>query len=903
MASTGIAAVDNLFLDPNAPPIGPGSAPEAVRAIQDLLRGHGEESMPRPHRLSHGQYGPLTKKAVARFRQKNGHSPGEVVDHATLNGLAAFTPQACASAAYLALKLNLNLTPTTRIVALITQMNDGRFATIRKLGSQKGLAVGILPWLQVTKDLHQLILDYQAADPVLLANIFGGDANVTLAFNHTNLTRGGLDDEGTNALAPKMQSDLWSNRFRTAGLMQRFHSAQVTTACARFHAIYLLLKVDLLRLNSERAVAFGIDVCLQLGHSQAKAIYLTVQGACPNEKTLMMRMSKEVVSILNTKFPARPDIAREAAERHQFLIERAPLAVTTFVPDQGPPAQPAQKKFNQFFQVPDPAKGLHARQPGTSAQPFLSMSRDGSAGMAVMEQIANDINLTGAVADDFIYMLNWWCDAEMPMPDSVTSSTIQLSQLLARKAQGGSGQQPVQIRAMYWAGASVENALGVELLGLLLAAPWQVWGAVALLELAIAHKSPNHSINKDMERKVNAFHVGHPGVDAFAMLDDRNDGQFIEGWVGIKPIIQTSTHHQKVLVIRAGNRLIAYLGGIEFNQDRVRDVSGGLGTSSGYGSPLCDMTVRLEGPGAWPVLQTFVDRWRLHPRNQPGAPDPLPSMPPLIGDAAFPIPPAIITPEPVTVQITHTYGAKHPFPEKVATAAIGRANGISNAKAYFYTEDQYFIGCDDLAKAIRAAMNSSPDVIGIIVLAAEASVTDLEPIGGLRLKFLRPLVEEFGKRLLIFERVILRDERIGEGDDDTYENGINVDGDKINRGESAYIHSKVLIVDDEVAYVGSVNSSNRSWSNDSEIDAILVDENANQNPAPNGWVQNFRSQLWNRHFGESLCTGTLQDVELWKGITREIVGHKMVRRYDLDQPMPSKMPDEHYFHLVYDPIG
>ena len=44
------------------------------------------------------------------------------------------------------------------------------------------------------------------------------------------------------------------------------------------------------------------------------------------------------------------------------------------------------------------------------------------------------------------------------------------------------------------------------------------------------------------------------------------------------------------------------------------------------------------------------------------------------------------------------------------------------------------------------------------------------------------------------------------------------------RGTPIYIHAKVVVIDDEVALVGSDNMNRRSWTHDSELSMAVFDE-------------------------------------------------------------------------------
>jgi phosphatidylserine/phosphatidylglycerophosphate/cardiolipin synthase-like enzyme len=287
------------------------------------------------------------------------------------------------------------------------------------------------------------------------------------------------------------------------------------------------------------------------------------------------------------------------------------------------------------------------------------------------------------------------------------------------------------------------------------------------------------------------------------------------------------SHHQKVVIVGrgpfsetgAGGQLIAYVGGIEANTDRVPPP-----VLSELGSPLFDISVRLQDAGAWLVLNTFVRRWSAHPSNF-GAP---------LRGAGLPVPTHV---GPLVVQVTHTYGRGFPFATAVQTASTALANGIKSARQFFYIEDQYFVGSPKMTAAITDALSAASKPIGIIVIAAENSVADLPDVAFRRRDFLRPLVTAFPDQLLVFERL----------------------GGGSTIGPTAYVHSKLLIVDDEAAFIGSANSNRRSWFHDSEIDAIIVDRNGSGGTAPGtrGWVRDFRCALWSQHL--NLATKDLGD--------------------------------------------
>ena len=129
--------------------------------------------------------------------------------------------------------------------------------------------------------------------------------------------------------------------------------------------------------------------------------------------------------------------------------------------------------------------------------------------------------------------------------------------------------------------------------------------------------------------------------------------------------------------------------------------------------------------------------------------------------------------------------------------------------------------------AITEVLACNPNLIGIIVIAAENSVADLPDIPFRRREFLAPIASAF-RGQLSFSSALVAGSTIGP---------------------TAYVHSKLLIVDDEAAFIGSVNSNRRSWFHDSEIVATIVDMNGPGGTAPGqrGVVRDFRCSLWAEH--------------------------------------------------------
>jgi phosphatidylserine/phosphatidylglycerophosphate/cardiolipin synthase-like enzyme len=84
--------------------------------------------------------------------------------------------------------------------------------------------------------------------------------------------------------------------------------------------------------------------------------------------------------------------------------------------------------------------------------------------------------------------------------------------------------------------------------------------------------------------------------------------------------------------------------------------------------------------------------------------------------------------------------------------------------------------------------------------------------------------------------------------------------------EQCYVHSKVMIVDDAVAIIGSANTNDRSLNGDgdTEIAAVIVDGDTKTSDLGNGsnvvtrkFARELRETLWKKFLGESILTDGL----------------------------------------------
>ncbi|MCM3921979.1 phospholipase D-like domain-containing protein [Frankia sp. AiPs1] len=422
---------------------------------------------------------------------------------------------------------------------------------------------------------------------------------------------------------------------------------------------------------------------------------------------------------------------------------------------------PGDVGLDRFRLPPDPTHHLGAATEGSDVRLLVG-------GDAFFASLADDLAQVGP--GGFVYLSSWNCQIDL----AAFPGGRSLRQALTEVTGNGKG---AEVAMQLWEGGSLLQAAGP------LARDPMTALALDALQKAFVKPNVNNPIAVGAVRAL---------PNSFAFVDG-NHAKF-------------GSHHQKIVVVHTGTELLAYIGGMEFTDDRLLPVS--------KGAPLFDVSVRIRGPGAQPVLNTFVERWTAHPD---GAAHPLKR-------AAAPVP--AVSRGPVRVQVGHTYSAGLPFPEAIRTASELAANAILSSRSYFFMEDQYFVGDPRLGAAIRSALTRGST--GIVVIAAEDSVEDLPDVAFRRRAFIDPIAAAFPGRFLVFEAV---------GDDGT------------STGPHAYVHAKMVLVDDEALVIGSMNSSRRSWTHDSEVMAALVDQNgpAGTGPGSPGFAKTVRMDLWSRH--------------------------------------------------------
>jgi phosphatidylserine/phosphatidylglycerophosphate/cardiolipin synthase-like enzyme len=244
-----------------------------------------------------------------------------------------------------------------------------------------------------------------------------------------------------------------------------------------------------------------------------------------------------------------------------------------------------------------------------------------------------------------------------------------------------------------------------------------------------------------------------------------------------------------------------------------------------------DTHLRVRGPAAGDLFLLFTERWFEHPEVKALTPAP----------TAIPQPlPSKDVLETRFVQVSRTYGngAAHPGidvdsqgnPKGYGFSPIGAReieamtlHAIQRAKTFIYLEDQYLVS-PTVSAALASAMSRLTFVLVLMcptknVNAELKQPVDVSQYRRRRQAFLEPILAAGPNKLFVFH---------GYG--------------------TTWMHSKLWIVDDKLALVGSPNVNNRGYTHDSEVMCSVFDPN----PAKKWFfAHEMRMHLWAKHLGGS----------------------------------------------------
>lgn len=294
--------------------------------------------------------------------------------------------------------------------------------------------------------------------------------------------------------------------------------------------------------------------------------------------------------------------------------------------------------------------------------------------------------------------------------------------------------------------------------------------------------------------------------------------------------------HQKFTVIRGpDNFWLSTFGSADFfttNWDTPEHLEENPDRPKGYG-PIHNLSLRVQGPAVHDVLLTYAERWNDESTRNRTSPEIDHNI-----DTDFVNQP--ISPKgPHSVQILRVYGIESKQGESYSWADKGEftvwasyINAIKKAQKYVYLEDQYFYpfgfkplfetstgtGRDsDIVYQLGEALKRGVDVIALAPGRNDA-IYKLYEIQQRRrgASYLREISETHPGA----GRFILAKLRVGKKD--------------------TIVHSKMMLVDDELALVGSTNVAQRSMCLCSESHMAVIDEK-------NQFARDLRLAIWSEH--------------------------------------------------------
>ncbi|KAF3625495.1 Phospholipase D alpha 1 [Capsicum annuum] len=389
----------------------------------------------------------------------------------------------------------------------------------------------------------------------------------------------------------------------------------------------------------------------------------------------------------------------------------------------------------------------------------------------------------------------------------------------------------------------------------------------------------------------------------------------------------------------------------DFHQPNFAEASISKG---GPREPWHDIHSRVEGPIAWDVLFNFEQRWR-----KQGGKDILVKLREL--DNVI-IPPSPVMypddPESWNVQLFRSIdgGAVFGFPdnpeESVRSGLVSGKNNIVDrsiqdayitairrAKNFIYIENQYFLGscydwdCDDVKVEDIGALHLIPKELALkIVSKIEAGerftvyiVVPMWPEGLPASASVQAILDWQKRTMEMMYKTIfqaIRDKGIDDhprnyltffciGNREVKKSGEYEPSEKpqsdtdYERAQEArrfmiYVHSKMMIVDDEYIIVGSANINQRSMdgARDSEIaiGAYQPHHLTKRQPA-RGQIHGFRMSLWYEHMG--MLDDTFQHPETEECVRK--VNEIADKYWDLyiSESLESDLPG----HLLRYPVG
>ncbi len=321
-----------------------------------------------------------------------------------------------------------------------------------------------------------------------------------------------------------------------------------------------------------------------------------------------------------------------------------------------------------------------------------------------------------------------------------------------------------------------------------------------------------------------------------------------------------SSHHQKFIIVQSPGSWWAYVGGIDIALDRwdMPSHKSHPARQREFLDAWHDVQCGIRGPAVTQVWENFRERWD-DPRPPARSPSPVPTAsPPRIG---APPPVGSLPPPPASagrqhIQVHRTLVCKNVYsfaPRGEQTCQLAYERAIVRAEHFIYIEEQYLWPCrvvDRLALAVR----SNAKLKVVIVLARDYDLP--APMDAIHYDMRRECLQKI--------------KGWSKGQVFAFHLEQNPGSQQV------YVHSKLMIVDDCYATIGSMNINKRSATTDSELGVAVVDEDT-LTGAMDGekvtvcrFAHELRVKLWAEHLRvpNHLLRDPIAALQYWPDCTR-----------------------------------
>lgn len=271
--------------------------------------------------------------------------------------------------------------------------------------------------------------------------------------------------------------------------------------------------------------------------------------------------------------------------------------------------------------------------------------------------------------------------------------------------------------------------------------------------------------------------------------------------------LNIGAHHEKNVFVLGQEGLIGFCGGIDFNVNRMKPAK----APRHY---YHDVAVEIRGEGSLGIFDKCMTRvedtiWAASHYKE------LEKLKTKVAKAAKGSSSTART----KVQVVGTFNSQS-RDIKVRSGRDAFLTMIQGAKKYIYIEDQYLVNLD-VAAAINKKVEEEEFELAMFVVQDSDETGDILVPNRKRLDFLNAVKGNIrDKSKLDKIRLVVINKEKNFLDKYEYHSGL---------------HSKLLIVDDEIAMVGSTNVNQRSFTLDSETSAVVYGGD---------FARLFRQALW-----------------------------------------------------------